>query len=91
MNKNLLQWMFAVILSFWGVTSYAQDVEMTYPQAEWSKAGDILMHRLTTPHPAASMPSASMPLPMARSTASTEPLPRPALTALSSKMENSKS
>ena len=40
----LKQWMLAALLGIGSVTAYAQDVNMTYPQAEWSKAGDILMH-----------------------------------------------
>ena len=40
----LKQWMLVALLSIGSVTAYAQDVKMTYPQAEWSKAGDILMH-----------------------------------------------
>ena len=31
--------MLAAILCIWSMTIYAQDVKMTYPQAEWSKAG----------------------------------------------------
>ena len=27
-----------------GVTAKAQEATMAFPQAEWSKAGDILMH-----------------------------------------------
>ena len=41
---TLKQWMLAALLGIGSVTAYAQDVNMTYPQAEWSKAGDILMH-----------------------------------------------
>lgn len=38
-------WGLAAILMFCGHTIQAQDApEMVYPQAEWSKAGDILMH-----------------------------------------------
>ena len=36
--------MLAAILTICGTATYAQDVTMAYPQAEWSKAGDILMH-----------------------------------------------
>ncbi len=34
----LKQWMLVALLSIGSVTAYAQDVKMTYPQAEWSKA-----------------------------------------------------
>jgi arginine deiminase len=44
MKKRSL-WVMTVILTICGVTAQAQEApEMTYPQAEWSKAGDILMH-----------------------------------------------
>jgi arginine deiminase len=39
--KQLKRWALAVILTVCGVTAYGQ---MGYPQAEWSKAGTILMH-----------------------------------------------
>ena len=40
--------MLAAIMILCGVTAQAQETTMAYPQAEWSKAGDILMH---TPGP----------------------------------------
>ena len=40
--------MLAAIMILCGVTAQAQERTMAYPQAEWSKAGDILMH---TPGP----------------------------------------
>ena len=39
--KQLKRWALAVILTVCGATAYGQ---MGYPQAEWSKAGVILMH-----------------------------------------------
>ena len=46
--KRMTQWMVVSILTFCGASvSSAQQVEkavMAYPQAEWSRAGDILMH-----------------------------------------------
>ena len=43
--KQVNRWMLAAILIFCGLTTQAQDTgKMAYPQAEWSKAGDILMH-----------------------------------------------
>ena len=44
MIKRQRQWVLVAILSIWSVATYAQDAKMTYPQAEWSRAGDILMH-----------------------------------------------
>ena len=42
--KRTKRWMVAV-MAFCAMGSQAQEkVEMVYPQAEWSKAGDILMH-----------------------------------------------
>lgn len=45
---KVMQWTLAAILAFCGasVCNAQQGVEssMVYPQAEWSKAGDILMH-----------------------------------------------
>ena len=43
--KQVNRWMLAAILIFCGLTIQAQETgKMVYPQAEWSKAGDILMH-----------------------------------------------
>ena len=43
--KLINQWMLAAIFTFCGLTVQAQEAgKMVYPQAEWSKAGDILMH-----------------------------------------------
>ena len=43
--KHINQWMLAAILALCGLTAQAQEAgKMVYPQAEWSKAGDILMH-----------------------------------------------
>ncbi|MBQ9672972.1 MAG: hypothetical protein IJV34_09000 [Prevotella sp.] len=41
--KQAKLWMLAAILAC-GATAQAQETVMTYPQAEWLKAGDILMH-----------------------------------------------
>ena len=43
-NLNMKQWM-VVVLALCTIGAQAQETtEMVYPQAEWSKAGDILMH-----------------------------------------------
>ena len=43
--RKSIQWAFVAILAICGSTVQAQDeTKMSYPQAEWSKAGDILMH-----------------------------------------------
>ena len=53
MNK-MMKWVLdttrplVLIMAFCGVTAQAQEATMAFPQAEWSKAGDILMH---TPGP----------------------------------------
>ena len=43
--RKSIQWAFVAILAICGATVHAQvETKMSYPQAEWSKAGDILMH-----------------------------------------------
>ena len=43
--RKSIQWAFVAILAICGSTVQAQDeTKKSYPQAEWSKAGDILMH-----------------------------------------------
>ena len=43
--KQKKLWMLAAILAICGAKTQAQDAAgMVYPQAEWTKAGDILMH-----------------------------------------------
>lgn len=42
--RNNQYWIFAAIMTLCGVTAKAQEATMAFPQAEWSKAGDILMH-----------------------------------------------
>ena len=38
-------WIFAALITLGGIQTYAQQTAaMAYPHAEWSKAGDILMH-----------------------------------------------
>ena len=43
--RNWFYWALGAIIAFGSATAQAQEEEkMVYPQAEWSKAGDILMH-----------------------------------------------
>ena len=42
--KRARQWMFFVLALFAMGAQAQETIEMVYPQAEWSKAGDILMH-----------------------------------------------
>ena len=43
--RNWFYWALGAIIAFGSATAQAQEKEkMVYPQAEWSKAGDILMH-----------------------------------------------
>ena len=42
--KQKKLWIMTAILLFCGAVVQAQEDKMVYPQAEWSKAGDILMH-----------------------------------------------
>ena len=43
--KQVNKWVLAAIIMFCGFTTQAQETgKMVYPQAEWLKAGDILMH-----------------------------------------------
>ena len=46
--KRNQYWIIAAIMTLCGITAQAQETTMAFPQAEWSKAGDILMH---TPGP----------------------------------------
>ena len=45
MMKKMMNWVLAATLTICGATAQAQEApKMVYPQAEWLKAGDILMH-----------------------------------------------
>ena len=42
--KKLFSMLALLLMTAVGVTAQAQETVMTYPKAEWLKAGDILMH-----------------------------------------------
>ena len=47
--KRNQYWIIAAIMTLCGITAQAQETTMAFPQAEWSKAGDILQREAYNP------------------------------------------